>query len=124
MSVQSQPTTASADKQRDADREADCRIGSSASLQGRVLRRLRQRIDMMGTVLGITVTAIVGFVGLTAMQTTSNATNLSGTQFAPAHESLISSINTAYSLLEVAFIVAILALVIAALVGLRMRRPQ
>jgi len=73
-------------------------------------------------VLGIVITAVVGFVGLTAMQTTKNSTSLSGTDFAASSSSLTSGVNSAYSLLEVAFIVAILGLVIAALVGLRGRR--
>jgi len=83
---------------------------------------LRQQMDMVGTVLGIVITAVVGFVGLTAMQTTKNSTSLSGTDFAASSSSLTSGVNSAYSLLEVAFIVAILGLVIAALVGLRGRR--
>jgi hypothetical protein len=86
-------------------------------------RRLKQRIDMMGTMLGIVVTAIVGFVGLAAMTTTNDATNItSSSPFYDSQQALVGGVNSAYSLLEVAFIVAILALVIAALVGLRMRR--
>jgi hypothetical protein len=86
-------------------------------------RRLKQRIDMMGTMLGIVVTAIVGFVGLTAMTTTNDATAIdNSSEFYQSQQALIGGVNSAYSLLEVAFIVAILALVIAALVGLRMRR--
>lgn len=99
------------------------RLERQAPLRERAATKLRQQIDMMGTVLGIVVTAIVAFVGLNAMETTRNATNLqSGDTFYESQESLVSGVNSAYSLLEVAFIVAILALVIAALVGLRMRR--
>lgn len=73
----------------------------------------------MSTVLGIVITAITGFVGLVAMQETENATNVSGSQFSTANDALVSGVNTAYSLLEVAFIVVILGVVIAALLGLQ-----
>jgi hypothetical protein len=79
--------------------------------------------SLMGTVLGIVITAIVGFVGLTAMQETQEATNVTSGQFSEANDALVNSINTAYSLIEVAFIVVILGIVIAALVGLRGRPP-
>jgi ABC-type phosphate transport system permease subunit len=99
------------------------RLERQPSLRDRAATKLRQQIDMMGTVLGIVVTAIVAFVGLNAMETTRNATNLGvNDTFYDSQQSLVSGVNSAYSLLEVAFIVAILALVIAALVGLRMRR--
>lgn len=80
--------------------------------------------SLMGTVLGIVITAIVGFVGLTAMEETQQATNVTSGQFSEANDALVSSINTAYSLIEVAFIVVILGIVIAALVGLRGQRRQ
>jgi hypothetical protein len=76
---------------------------------------------MMSTVLGIVVTAVVGFVGLTAMDVTNDATNVSSGEFSSANDALVSGVNSAYSLMEVAFIVAILGIVIAALIGLRGR---
>jgi ABC-type phosphate transport system permease subunit len=92
------------------------------SRRERAAHVLRQQMDMVGTVLGIVITAVVGFVGLTAMQTTKNSTSLSGTDFASSSTALTDGVNSAFSLIEVAFIVAILGLVIAALVGLRSRR--
>lgn len=89
--------------------------------RGKLKLNQMQSSGMVGTVLGIVITAVVGFVGLTAMDVTENATNVSGGQFQSASDSLISGVNSAYSLLEVAFIVAILGLVIAALIGLRGR---
>jgi hypothetical protein len=95
---------------------------SESGLVERGRLRLNQMGDgMMGTVLAIVVTAVVGFVGLTAMDVTQNATDVSSGQFSGASDSLVAGVNSAYSLIEVAFIVAILGLVIAALVGLRGR---
>ena len=98
----------------------------SHSLVERGTLRLNQLAadGLIGTVLGIVITAIVGFVGLTAMEETQNATNVTSGQFSSANDALVGGINTAYQLLEVAFIVVILGVVIAALVGLRGRRAQ
>lgn len=77
---------------------------------------------MIGAALGIVITAVIAYVGLSVMATTSNSTNVSGTSFSSAKTSLTSGVTSAYSLMEVLFIVAILGVIVSALIGLNARR--
>jgi hypothetical protein len=91
------------------------------------IRRAGQQGGLVGTVLGITIAAVVAYVGLQVANKTRDAGGISGegvdagnqTAFQNSSESLTSGLESGMSLLEVVFIVLLLSLIVGALVGLR-----
>lgn len=77
-------------------------------------------LDLPGAMILLVVAGVIGFVGLQVMSTVIDTTALaSGDPLYNASESLITSVNDAWGLVGVAFIVVILAVVIIYLYGLR-----
>jgi hypothetical protein len=78
------------------------------------------RMDLPGVMIVLVIAGVVGFVGLQVMSTVIGTTSLqSGDPLYNASESLETSINDAWGLVGVAFIVVILAVIIVYLYGLR-----
>jgi len=85
-----------------------------------VVKRAGQQGGLVGTVLGITIAAVVAYVGITVMsKTESTAEYNDGSAFDNASGSVTSGVEGAMGLLEVVFIVLLLSLIVGALVGLR-----
>lgn len=78
------------------------------------------RQDLPGVMIVLVIAGVVGFVGLEVMSTVIDTTALqSGDPLYNASESLQDSVNDAWGLVGVAFIVVILAVIIVYLYGLR-----
>jgi len=78
------------------------------------------RMDLPGVMIVLVIAGVVGFVGLQVMSTVIDTTQLqSGDPLYNASESLQTSVNDAWGLVGVAFIVVILAVIIVYLYGLR-----
>lgn len=76
--------------------------------------------DLPGAMILLVVAGVIGFVGLQVMSTVIETTALGeNDSLYNASESLITSVNDAWGLVGVAFIVVILAVVIVYLYGLR-----
>lgn len=79
--------------------------------------------DLPGVAIVLVIAGVVGFVGIQVMSTVVDTTSLqSGDPFYNASESLQTSIDNAWGLFGVAFIVVILSVIIVYLYGLRGRR--
>lgn len=77
-------------------------------------------MDLPGAMILLVVAGVIGFVGLQVMSTVIDTTALaSGDPLYNASDSLQTSVNDAWGLVGVAFIVVILAVVIIYLYGLR-----
>jgi len=77
-------------------------------------------MDLPGVMILLVVAGVVGFVGLQVMSTVITTTSLTeGDPLYNASESLEQSINSAWGLVGVAFIVVILAVIVVYLYGLR-----
>jgi hypothetical protein len=77
-------------------------------------------MDLAGVLILLVVAGTVGFVGLQVMSTVINTTGLQeGDPLYNSSESLQDSINSAWGLVGVAFIVVILAVIVVYLYGLR-----
>jgi len=82
--------------------------------------RGQMRQDLPGVMIVLVIAGVVGFVGLEVMSTVIDTTQLqSGDPLYNASDSLQSSVNDAWGLVGVAFIVVILAVIIVYLYGLR-----
>jgi len=82
--------------------------------------RGQMRQDLPGVMIVLVIAGVVGFVGLEVMSTVIDTTQLtSGDPLYNASESLQTSVNDAWGLVGVAFIVVILAVIIVYLYGLR-----
>lgn len=80
----------------------------------------QSRMDLPGVMIVLVIAAVVGFVGLEVMSTVIDTTALtSGDPLYNASQSLETSVNDAWGLVGVAFIVVILAVIIVYLYGLR-----
>ncbi len=91
--------------------------------------RAQARQDLPGVMIVLVVAGVVGFIGINVMSTVIETTALQGpgdNQTADplynASESLQDSVNDAWGLVGVAFIVVILAVIVVYLYGLRGRR--
>lgn len=79
-------------------------------------------MDLPGVMIVLVIAGVVGFVGLQVMSTVIDTSGLSsGEPLYNASESLTTSVNDAWGLIGVAFIVVILAVIIVYLYGLRGR---
>jgi hypothetical protein len=77
-------------------------------------------MDLASVLILLVVAGTVGFVGLQVMSTVIDTTDLqSGDPLYNSSESLQESINSAWGLVGVAFIVVILAVIVVYLYGLR-----
>jgi uncharacterized protein (UPF0333 family) len=77
-------------------------------------------MDLPGVLIVLVIAGTVGFVGIDVMSTVIDTTALaSGDPLYNASTSLESSVNDAWGLVGVAFIVVILAVIIVYLYGLR-----
>jgi len=77
-------------------------------------------MDLPGVMITLVVAGTVGFIGLEVMSTVIDTTALSsGDPLYNASESLQTSVNDAWSLIGVAFIVVILAVIVVYLYGVR-----
>lgn len=82
--------------------------------------RAQRRMDLPGAMILLVVAGVIGFVGLQVMSTVIDTTALqSSDPLYNASDSLQTSVNDAWGLVGVAFIVVILAVVIIYLYGLR-----
>jgi Trk-type K+ transport system membrane component len=80
----------------------------------------QSQMDLPGVMIVLVIAGVVGFVGLQVMSTVIDTTQLSeNDSLYNASESLETSINDAWGLVGVAFIVVILAVIIVYLYGLR-----
>jgi ABC-type multidrug transport system permease subunit len=80
-------------------------------------------MDLPGVMILLVVAGVVGFIGLQVMSTVIETTSLqSGDPLYNASQSLQTSVNDAWGLIGVAFIVVILAVIIVYLYGVRGRR--
>lgn len=78
------------------------------------------RMDLPGVMIVLVIAGVVGFVGLQVMSTVIDTTALNETDpLYNASQSLQQSVNDAWGLVGVAFIVVILAVIIVYLYGLR-----
>jgi len=78
------------------------------------------RMDLPGVMIVLVIAGVVGFVGLQVMSTVIDTTQLNeNDSLYNASESLQTSVNDAWGLVGVAFIVVILAVIIVYLYGLR-----
>lgn len=83
----------------------------------------QSRMDLPGVMIVLVIAGVVGFIGLEVMSTVIETTALaSGDPLYNASESLQTSVNDAWGLVGVAFIVVILAVIIVYLYGLRSGR--
>jgi len=77
-------------------------------------------MDLPSVMIVLVIAGVVGFVGLQVMSTVIDTTNLaSDDPLYSASDSLEGSVNDAWGLVGVAFIVVILAVIIVYLYGLR-----
>jgi len=77
-------------------------------------------MDLPGAMILLVVAGVIGFVGLQVMSTVIDTSSLQeGDPLYNASEALETSVNDAWGLVGVAFIVVILAVVIVYLYGLR-----
>ena len=77
-------------------------------------------MDLPGVMIVLVIAGVVGFIGLQVMSTTIDTTSLqSGDPLYNASTALQTSVNNAWSLVGVAFIVVILAVIIVYLYGVR-----
>jgi hypothetical protein len=82
--------------------------------------RAQGRMDLPGVMIVLVIAGVVGFVGLQVMSTVIGSTSLSqGDPLYNASTDLQSSINQAWGMVGVAFIVVILSVIIVYLYGLR-----
>jgi len=82
--------------------------------------RAQSQMDLPGVMIVLVIAGVVGFVGLQVMSTVIDTTQLdSSDPLYNASQSLETSINDAWGLVGVAFIVVILAVIIVYLYGLR-----
>jgi flagellar biosynthesis protein FlhB len=82
--------------------------------------RAQRSMDLPGVMILLVVAAVIGFVGLQVMSTVIDTTGLQSTDpLYNASESLQDSVNSAWGLVGVAFIVVILAVIVVYLYGLR-----
>lgn len=82
--------------------------------------KAQARQDLPGVMIVLVVAGVVGFIGLNVMSTVIDTTALtSGDPLYNASTSLQDSINQAWGLVGVAFIVVILAVIVVYLYGLR-----
>lgn len=80
------------------------------------------RQDLPGVMIVLVVAGVIGFIGLQVMSTVIDQTTLQeGDPLHNASQSLQTSINDAWGLVGVAFIVVILAVIVVYLYGLRGR---
>jgi hypothetical protein len=80
-------------------------------------------MDLASVLILLVVAGTIGFVGIQVMCTVISTTSLSsGDALYNASDSLQTSINDAWGLVGVAFIVVILAVIVVYLYGLRGRR--
>jgi len=80
-------------------------------------------MDLPGVMILLVVAGVVGFIGLQVMSTVIETTSLqTGDPLYNASESLQTSVNDAWGLIGVAFIVVILAVIIVYLYGVRRGR--
>jgi ABC-type multidrug transport system permease subunit len=80
----------------------------------------RGGMDLPGVMIVLVIAGVVGFIGLEVMSTVIDTTALqSGDPLYNASDSLQTSVNDAWGLVGVAFIVVILAAIIFYLYGLR-----
>lgn len=78
------------------------------------------RMDLPGVMIVLVIAGVVGFVGLQVMSTVIDTTALNSSDpLYNASQSLQDSVNDAWGLVGVAFIVVILAVIIVYLYGLR-----
>jgi len=78
------------------------------------------RMDLPGVMIVLVIAGVVGFVGLQVMSTVIDTTSLTSSDpLYNASQSLQTSVNDAWGLVGVAFIVVILAVIIVYLYGLR-----
>lgn len=85
--------------------------------------RAQGRQDLPGVMIVLVVAGVVGFIGINVMSTVIETTSLqSGDPLYNASDSLQDSVNDAWGLVGVAFIVVILAVIVVYLYGLRGRR--
>jgi hypothetical protein len=85
-----------------------------------IIKSAGQQGGLVGTVLGITIAAVVAYVGITVMSKTEETGDYTeGSSFDNASESVTQGVESGMSLLEVVFIVLLLSLIVGALVGLR-----
>lgn len=76
--------------------------------------------DLPGVMIVLVIAGVVGFVGLTVMSQVIDTTTLaSGDPLYNASTSLQNSVNNAWSLIGVTFIVVILSVIIVYLYGIR-----
>lgn len=80
----------------------------------------RGSMDLPGMMIVLVIAGVVGFVGLQVMSTVIDTTSLSSSDpLYDAQTNLTTSVNDAWGLVGVAFIVIILAVIIVYLYGLR-----
>lgn len=80
-------------------------------------------MDLPGVMILLVVAGVVGFIGLQVMSTVIETTSLqTGDPLYNASQSLQTSVNDAWGLIGVAFIVVILAVIIVYLYGVRRGR--
>jgi len=83
-------------------------------------RAQRAGMDLPGVMITLVVAGVVGFIGIEVMSTVIDTTALSsGDPLYNASESLQTSVNDAWGLVGVAFIVVILAVIVVYLYGVR-----
>jgi hypothetical protein len=100
--------------------EADSETASPASPG--MDNRAQGRQDLPGVMIVLVVAGVIGFIGLQVMSTVIDQTTLaSGDPLYNASDSLQTSIEDAWGLIGVAFIVVILAVIVVYLYGLRGR---
>jgi hypothetical protein len=81
------------------------------------------RMDLPGVMIVLVIAGVVGFIGLQVMSTVIDTTALqSSDPLYNASQSLIGSVNDAWGLIGVAFIVVILSVIIVYLYGIRRGR--
>lgn len=82
--------------------------------------QMRGGMDLPGVLIVLVIAGTVGFVGINVMSTVIDTTSLTSSDpLYNASQSLQTSINDAWGLVGVAFIVVILAVIIVYLYGLR-----
>lgn len=82
--------------------------------------RAQTRQDLPGVMIVLVIAGVVGFVGLQVMSTVIDTTALTSSDpLYNASQSLQTSVNDAWGLVGVAFVVVILAVIIVYLYGLR-----
>jgi H+/Cl- antiporter ClcA len=82
--------------------------------------RAQARQDLPGVMIVLVIAGVIGFVGLQVMSTVIDTTSLSsGDSLYNAQDNLTTSVNDAWGLIGVAFIVVILAVIVVYLYGLR-----